>query len=204
MGIDRCTCPLPPSHYPHPFSPGSSCRAPFSRRFSPSRSLPRSMPRTTYRPTSNTSSSSASRPPSYARTTSRRPQRRNGPSKKPSCGRTSSQPGAGRPASPRSRATSTHSSTASRSGATATPSRRSHSRRGPVRMTTNLIRSRRGQEEESPAILQVHGHWKGEARPGRSVALHRAAKLGFVVLCVDAFEPASAALATAWANTTAT
>ena len=46
-------------------------------------------------------------------------------------------------------------------------------------------RTRRGR---LPAILQVHGHWKGAKQdPVVQSRCIGAAKLGFFVLCVDAF-----------------
>jgi len=55
-----------------------------------------------------------------------------------------------------------------------------------VRMTANLyLPDRKGK---LPAILQVHGHWRGAKQdPVVQSRCIGAAKLGYVVLCVDAF-----------------
>src|SRR5262245_50322136 len=57
-----------------------------------------------------------------------------------------------------------------------------------VRMTANLYIPDAAKKKKSPAILQVHGHWKGAKQdPVVQARCIGAAKLGFVVLCVDAF-----------------
>lgn len=58
-----------------------------------------------------------------------------------------------------------------------------------VRMTANLyVPDAAKQGKKLPAILQVHGHWKGAKQdPVVQSRCIGAAKLGFVVLCVDAF-----------------
>ena len=55
-----------------------------------------------------------------------------------------------------------------------------------IRMTANLyLPDKKGK---LPAILQVHGHWKGAKQdPVVQSRCIGAAKLGYVVLCVDAF-----------------
>lgn len=57
-----------------------------------------------------------------------------------------------------------------------------------VRMTTNLYIPDAAKTKKAPAILQVHGHWRGAKQdPVVQSRCIGAAKLGFVVLCVDAF-----------------
>ncbi|WP_439630283.1 SMP-30/gluconolactonase/LRE family protein [Gemmata sp.] len=57
-----------------------------------------------------------------------------------------------------------------------------------VRMTANLYVPDAARQKKAPAILQVHGHWKGAKQdPVVQSRCIGAAKLGFVVLCVDAF-----------------
>lgn len=57
-----------------------------------------------------------------------------------------------------------------------------------VRMTCNLYVPDAAKKTPAPAILQVHGHWKGAKQdPTVQARCIGAAKLGFVVLCVDAF-----------------
>ncbi len=57
-----------------------------------------------------------------------------------------------------------------------------------VRMTSNLYVPDAAKKKPAPAILQVHGHWKGAKQdPVVQSRCIGAAKLGFVVLCVDAF-----------------
>lgn len=57
-----------------------------------------------------------------------------------------------------------------------------------VRMTCNLYVPDAAKQKPAPAILQVHGHWKGAKQdPTVQARCIGAAKLGFVVLCVDAF-----------------
>ncbi len=57
-----------------------------------------------------------------------------------------------------------------------------------VRMTANLYVPDGAKKKPAPAILQVHGHWKGAKQdPVVQSRCIGAAKLGFVVLCVDAF-----------------
>ena len=60
--------------------------------------------------------------------------------------------------------------------------------RSGVRMTANLYIPDAARKKPAPAILQVHGHWKGAKQdPVVQSRCIGAAKLGFVVLCVDAF-----------------
>jgi sugar lactone lactonase YvrE/dienelactone hydrolase len=57
-----------------------------------------------------------------------------------------------------------------------------------VRMTANLYIPDSAKKKKGPAILMVHGHWKGAKQdPVVQSRCIGAAKLGFVVLCVDAF-----------------
>lgn len=57
-----------------------------------------------------------------------------------------------------------------------------------VRMTANLYLPDAARTRKLPAILMVHGHWKGAKQdPTVQARCIGAAKLGFVVLCVDAF-----------------
>jgi sugar lactone lactonase YvrE/dienelactone hydrolase len=57
-----------------------------------------------------------------------------------------------------------------------------------VRMTANLYIPDAAKSKKLPAILMVHGHWKGAKQdPVVQSRCIGAAKLGFVVLCVDAF-----------------
>ncbi len=57
-----------------------------------------------------------------------------------------------------------------------------------VRMTANLYVPDAAKKVKAPAILMVHGHWKGAKQdPTVQARCIGAAKLGFVVLCVDAF-----------------
>jgi sugar lactone lactonase YvrE len=57
-----------------------------------------------------------------------------------------------------------------------------------VRMTCNLYVPDGAKKAPAPAILQVHGHWRGAKQdPVVQSRCIGAAKLGFVVLCVDAF-----------------
>jgi sugar lactone lactonase YvrE/dienelactone hydrolase len=58
-----------------------------------------------------------------------------------------------------------------------------------VRMTANLyVPDAARQGKKLPAILMVHGHWRGAKQdPVVQARCIGAAKLGFVVLCVDAF-----------------
>jgi sugar lactone lactonase YvrE/dienelactone hydrolase len=57
-----------------------------------------------------------------------------------------------------------------------------------VRMTANLYVPDAAKQKKAPAILMVHGHWKGAKQdPTVQSRCIGAAKLGFVVLCVDAF-----------------
>jgi len=57
-----------------------------------------------------------------------------------------------------------------------------------VRMTCNLYVPEGAKKKPAPAILCVHGHWKGAKQdPAVQARCIGAAKLGFVVLCVDAF-----------------
>ena len=57
-----------------------------------------------------------------------------------------------------------------------------------VRMTANLYVPDAAKTKPAPAILMVHGHWKGAKQdPVVQSRCIGAAKLGFVVLCVDAF-----------------
>jgi cephalosporin-C deacetylase-like acetyl esterase len=65
-----------------------------------------------------------------------------------------------------------------------------------VRMTANLyLPDKKGK---LPAILMVHGHWKGAKQdPVVQSRCIGAAKLGYVVLCVDAFGAGERAIGTA-------
>lgn len=57
-----------------------------------------------------------------------------------------------------------------------------------VRMTANLYVPAGATKKPAPAILMVHGHWKGAKQdPAVQARCIGAAKLGFVALCVDAF-----------------
>jgi len=57
-----------------------------------------------------------------------------------------------------------------------------------VRMTANLYIPEAAKNKKLPAILMVHGHWKGAKQdPVVQSRCIGATKLGFVVLCVDAF-----------------
>ena len=57
-----------------------------------------------------------------------------------------------------------------------------------VRMTANLYVPDAAKKKKAAAILMVHGHWKGAKQdPTVQSRCIGAAKLGFVVLCVDAF-----------------
>ncbi|HEV3386712.1 MAG TPA: SMP-30/gluconolactonase/LRE family protein, partial [Gemmata sp.] len=57
-----------------------------------------------------------------------------------------------------------------------------------VRMTANLYIPDAAKNKKLPAILMVHGHWKGAKQdPVVQSRCIGATKLGFVVLCVDAF-----------------
>jgi len=65
-----------------------------------------------------------------------------------------------------------------------------------IRMTANLyLPDKKGK---LPAILMVHGHWKGAKQdPVVQSRCIGAAKLGYVVLCVDAFGAGERAIGTA-------
>lgn len=57
-----------------------------------------------------------------------------------------------------------------------------------VRMTANLYIPDAARTRPAPAILMVHGHWRlAKVEPVVQTRCIGAAKLGFVVLCVDAF-----------------
>ncbi|MDW8243312.1 MAG: SMP-30/gluconolactonase/LRE family protein [Thermogemmata sp.] len=57
-----------------------------------------------------------------------------------------------------------------------------------VRMTANLYIPDAARRQPAPALLMVHGHWKlAKQEPTVQLRCIGAAKLGFVVLCVDAF-----------------
>lgn len=57
-----------------------------------------------------------------------------------------------------------------------------------VRMTANLYIPDAARKKPAPAILMVHGHWRlAKQEPTVQMRCIGAAKLGFVVLCVDAF-----------------
>lgn len=74
-----------------------------------------------------------------------------------------------------------------------------------VRMTANLYVPDAAKKKPAPAILQVHGHWKGAKQdPVVQSRCIGATKLGFVVLCVDAFGAGERGVGTASASTTAT
>jgi sugar lactone lactonase YvrE/dienelactone hydrolase len=67
-----------------------------------------------------------------------------------------------------------------------------------VRMTANLYVPDAAKKKPAPAILQVHGHWKGAKQdPVVQSRCIGAAKLGFVVLCVDAFGAGERGIGTA-------
>lgn len=68
-----------------------------------------------------------------------------------------------------------------------------------VRMTANLyLPDAAKQGKKLPAILMVHGHWKGAKQdPAVQSRCIGAAKLGFVVLCVDAFGAGERGIGTA-------
>ncbi len=67
-----------------------------------------------------------------------------------------------------------------------------------VRMTANLYVPDNAKKKPAPAILQVHGHWKGAKQdPVVQSRCIGAAKLGFVVLCVDAFGAGERGIGTA-------
>ncbi len=72
-----------------------------------------------------------------------------------------------------------------------------HTRPG-VRMTANLYVPDVAKKKKAPAILMVHGHWKGAKQdPVVQSRCIGAAKLGFVVLCVDAFGAGERGIGTA-------
>ena len=65
-----------------------------------------------------------------------------------------------------------------------------------IRMTANLYLP--DKQGKLPAILMVHGHWKGAKQdPVVQARCIGAAKLGFVVLCVDAFGAGERGIGTA-------
>ena len=67
-----------------------------------------------------------------------------------------------------------------------------------VRMTANLYVPDAAKKKPAPAILQVHGHWRGAKQdPVVQSRCIGAAKLGFVVLCVDAFGAGERGIGTA-------
>jgi sugar lactone lactonase YvrE len=67
-----------------------------------------------------------------------------------------------------------------------------------VRMTCNLYVPDGAKKKPAPAILCVHGHWKGAKQdPTVQARCIGAAKLGFVVLCVDAFGAGERGIGTA-------
>jgi sugar lactone lactonase YvrE/dienelactone hydrolase/pimeloyl-ACP methyl ester carboxylesterase len=67
-----------------------------------------------------------------------------------------------------------------------------------VRMTANLYVPDAAKKKKAPAILMVHGHWKGAKQdPVVQSRCIGAAKLGFVVLCVDAFGAGERGIGTA-------
>jgi sugar lactone lactonase YvrE/cephalosporin-C deacetylase-like acetyl esterase len=65
-------------------------------------------------------------------------------------------------------------------------------------MTANLYIPDAAKKKKTPAILMVHGHWAGAKQdPVVQSRCIGAAKLGFVVLCVDAFGAGERAIGTA-------
>jgi sugar lactone lactonase YvrE len=67
-----------------------------------------------------------------------------------------------------------------------------------VRMTANLYVPDAAKKKKAPAILMVHGHWRGAKQdPVVQSRCIGAAKLGFVVLCVDAFGAGERGIGTA-------
>ncbi len=67
-----------------------------------------------------------------------------------------------------------------------------------VRMTANLYVPDAARTKPAPAILMVHGHWKlAKLEPTVQARCIGAAKLGFVVLCVDAFGAGERGIGTA-------
>ena len=67
-----------------------------------------------------------------------------------------------------------------------------------VRMTANLYVPDAAKKKPAPAILMVHGHWRGAKQdPVVQSRCIGAAKLGFVVLCVDAFGAGERGIGTA-------
>jgi sugar lactone lactonase YvrE/cephalosporin-C deacetylase-like acetyl esterase len=67
-----------------------------------------------------------------------------------------------------------------------------------VRMTCNLYVPDEAKKKPAAAILQVHGHWRGAKQdPVVQSRCIGAAKLGFVVLCVDAFGAGERGIGTA-------
>ena len=70
--------------------------------------------------------------------------------------------------------------------------------RSGVRMTANLYVPDSAKKKAAPAILMVHGHWRGAKQdPVVQSRCIGAAKLGFVVLCVDAFGAGERGIGTA-------
>jgi sugar lactone lactonase YvrE/cephalosporin-C deacetylase-like acetyl esterase len=67
-----------------------------------------------------------------------------------------------------------------------------------VRMTANLYIPDAARKKPAPAILMVHGHWKlAKQEPTVQMRCIGAARLGFVVLCVDAFGAGERGIGTA-------
>ena len=67
-----------------------------------------------------------------------------------------------------------------------------------VRMTANLYIPDTARKKPAPAILMVHGHWKlAKQEPTVQMRCIGAARLGFVVLCVDAFGAGERGIGTA-------
>lgn len=67
-----------------------------------------------------------------------------------------------------------------------------------LRMTANLYVPDAAKKKPAPAILMVHGHWRGaKQEPTVQARCIGAAKLGFVVLCVDAFGAGERGIGTA-------
>ncbi len=67
-----------------------------------------------------------------------------------------------------------------------------------VRMTANLYIPDAARKKPAPAILMVHGHWRlAKQEPTVQMRCIGAAKLGFVVLCVDAFGAGERGIGTA-------
>lgn len=67
-----------------------------------------------------------------------------------------------------------------------------------VRMTANLYIPDSARQKPAPAILMVHGHWRlAKQEPTVQLRCIGAVRLGFVVLCVDAFGAGERGIGTA-------